>query len=358
MKIDGKFSVWQRFSVPESYQEELKRFLEENPETSFNEIYDWAHERDLDPTCETLESTEESISVADNAGQATVEVETDGGAPVWDNRLIKGNRLKPEGRNPFKRVSTDAGIASVMQEIYTMSAFPGSMLHWDPEQIVEAAVSWCGRQLPPAVKVWWLKMDDALGDEVVLFLDIRQLRDKCIQLVAEHWCKEKAEALRQVEFDSGEWQETWQDFKALMVESKHHYYSYGEEALGEDTEGRRFVDLLSDDEPAVKMTHRHRLIFARQEGLSVTTTMFCEFRSEDAMTPAMNQLRQAVTRWLNETESGRIAWTESVEDFNIGDLASYATPDFLQAYGITDLQLSGADGMAVNFDTVLNDKPA
>lgn len=332
MNVDGKYTVWQRFSVPESHEEELKKFLKENPEASFDEIYDWAVEQDLDPTCETLDGT----------GPAEVQV---------------ANLQKRSSASPFERVSTEAGMASVIKEIQERTAFPGFMKDWTPEQMVEAVVSWCENQIPTVVTAWWLKMDDPLGDSVMLALDPQTIRGKCIRLVQELWCEEKAEELRKAEFDSAEWQETWQEFKSLMVATRNNYYEYGTEPLGSPERGRRLIDLLgrADSVTAVtELLNRHKLVFVRQEGLSMTTSMYCEFRSEDGVTPGIEQLKTAVTRWLNETAAGRKAWLDSCEDFNIGDLASHSTSDLLAPYGLYDLHTEGADTFVHNFDTVLN----
>ena len=88
MKIDGKFTTWQRFEIPDSLESELKEFLAQNPKTSFEDIYNWAQDQDLDPECETLENTAVPLLPSENHGAPTVEVILDT-APsfVWRNNL-------------------------------------------------------------------------------------------------------------------------------------------------------------------------------------------------------------------------------------------------------------------------------
>jgi hypothetical protein len=84
MKIIGKFTIWQRFEIPDSSEAQLKEFLAKNPHVSFEEIYDWAHNQDFDPECETLEDTAESLEPKENDGRATVEAIL-GNHTFWDN---------------------------------------------------------------------------------------------------------------------------------------------------------------------------------------------------------------------------------------------------------------------------------
>lgn len=80
MKIDGKFTIWQRFEIPDSAEAQLKEFLAKNPRASFEEIYNWAHDQGFDP----LYVTAEPLEPSENNGCATVEVTLDK-YPFWDN---------------------------------------------------------------------------------------------------------------------------------------------------------------------------------------------------------------------------------------------------------------------------------
>ena len=88
MKIDGKFTMWQRFEIPDILESDLKEFLEQNPKASFEDIYNWAQDQDLDPECETLEETSEPLLPSENHGAPTVEVILDTVPSfVWQNNL-------------------------------------------------------------------------------------------------------------------------------------------------------------------------------------------------------------------------------------------------------------------------------
>jgi len=82
--IDQKFTIWERFSIEDENKEALESFLKENPQASSLDIYDWAHEQGLDPHCEILEGTQESLDSQDNDGQATLEITQDR-KPLWNN---------------------------------------------------------------------------------------------------------------------------------------------------------------------------------------------------------------------------------------------------------------------------------
>jgi hypothetical protein len=72
--IDQKYTIWERFSIEDENKEALESFLKENPKASGLDIYDWAHEQGLDPHCEMLEGTQESLDILDNGGEATLEI--------------------------------------------------------------------------------------------------------------------------------------------------------------------------------------------------------------------------------------------------------------------------------------------
>jgi hypothetical protein len=85
MKIEGKITVWQRLEIPDSAREALNAFLTDHPEASFDELYDWAHEQNFDPHCETLEGTSQALDRAENGGYSTIEIKLDNGAKIWNN---------------------------------------------------------------------------------------------------------------------------------------------------------------------------------------------------------------------------------------------------------------------------------
>ena len=83
--IDQKLTIWERFSIENENKEALESFLKANPKASGLDIYDWAHEQGLDPHCEMLEGTQESLEPQDNGGEATLEI-------IQDMETIHSNK--------------------------------------------------------------------------------------------------------------------------------------------------------------------------------------------------------------------------------------------------------------------------
>ena len=74
MFIDYKTTVWERFEIEDEHKESLLKFLEENPETSAMEIYDWYCENGGDPRCETIQGTSVEMFPEENNGCSTLEI--------------------------------------------------------------------------------------------------------------------------------------------------------------------------------------------------------------------------------------------------------------------------------------------
>jgi hypothetical protein len=85
MKIEGKFTIWQSFEIPDEASTKFLAFIESNPQADFNQIYDWAHEQGFDPECETSEGTEEALSREQNGGAPTIEAYVDNEPFLWTN---------------------------------------------------------------------------------------------------------------------------------------------------------------------------------------------------------------------------------------------------------------------------------
>lgn len=72
------------------------------------------------------------------------------------------------------------------------------------------------------------------------------------------------------------------------------------------------------------------LIFARQVRYGLPDTIIslrvcgCEDHND-----ALWRLRDGVTKWMRNHPSGRAAWVDSVEDFNVGDLVGYLGDEHL-----------------------------
>jgi hypothetical protein len=68
--------------------------------------------------------------------------------------------------------------------------------------------------------------------------------------------------------------------------------------------------------------YNHTLVFTRTERNIVSNIAVVLLSTPDeSAADAFGRLRRAVTDWLDNTESGRDAYADSSEDFNIGDLA-------------------------------------
>lgn len=85
MKIDGKFTIWQRFEIPDEASKDFVAFIKKNSQASFEEIYNWAHEQGFDPQCETLEETAEPLDREENSNQPTIEAFINEDCVVWEN---------------------------------------------------------------------------------------------------------------------------------------------------------------------------------------------------------------------------------------------------------------------------------
>lgn len=103
--------------------------------------------------------------------------------------------------------------------------------------------------------------------------------------------------------------------------------------------------------------HAHRDSYDESTYAVVTASVENDaLRTEGAF---LDALIGALSRWVRETQTGRDAWEESSEDFNVGDLSNYhgdpsLTP-ILADVGIMDLRVKvySADRSTWTFDTVL-----
>lgn len=67
-----------------------------------------------------------------------------------------------------------------------------------------------------------------------------------------------------------------------------------------------------------------QICFIRMDGLRVDALRVIEMTTvAETKEDALQRLARAVGRWIQNTNDGRRAWTESSEDFNVGDLADY-----------------------------------
>lgn len=71
------------------------------------------------------------------------------------------------------------------------------------------------------------------------------------------------------------------------------------------------------------MKSKHTIIFTRVErGSLVNAAILYLVTAQMVETSTAKELfEKALSRWVNTTESGKTAWEESREDFNIGDFS-------------------------------------
>lgn len=108
------------------------------------------------------------------------------------------------------------------------------------------------------------------------------------------------------------------------------------------------------------------LTFTRRENGKITTIAIVEVQTGPTLYAyeVFKRLKLAVTDWVNENQEGQRAYHESVDDFNIGDLANWENSiqgsllPFLQRHGILDVRFKAlADPEAsFDYDTLLVDE--
>jgi hypothetical protein len=74
MKIDYKLTVWERFEIEDEHKDALLAYLEENPQATGLNIYNWYCSIGGDPYVEPQEGTEDYLKPEENGGFATLEV--------------------------------------------------------------------------------------------------------------------------------------------------------------------------------------------------------------------------------------------------------------------------------------------
>jgi len=114
------------------------------------------------------------------------------------------------------------------------------------------------------------------------------------------------------------------------------------------------------EEPA-----KHNLTFIRKSGLNTIENLWVvEVQMIDpaaGLDDALIALERAVTDWVIETDTGKEAWEQSSEDFNIGDFFTYYTPGFMKFLWRHGIHYVGivyqlGEGEEVEFDRVLVDR--
>ena len=87
--FDFKITAWERVTIDEQYEEELLEAIKKGEVQTSNDVYYWAESKGgIDIDCEVLDETVESMSLADNGNQATIDVMEEGES-VWDNEPVE-----------------------------------------------------------------------------------------------------------------------------------------------------------------------------------------------------------------------------------------------------------------------------
>ena len=100
---------------------------------------------------------------------------------------------------------------------------------------------------------------------------------------------------------------------------------------------------------------RHHLTFTRSNEPLIARVEIES--SEDSPNVVLENLKKAITDWVDNTNEGKEIYEDSSEDFNIGDLDHYWDDDTLEPYLIQyDVEIIEIDILSesvVDFDTQL-----
>lgn len=91
----------------------------------------------------------------------------------------------------------------------------------------------------------------------------------------------------------------------------------------------------------------HEILFSRQEGFDITHCAVARFSAKPPDKDHVNSfmiLRDAVTRWVADTDEGKAMHIAASEDTNIGDVACALPPGALEPYGVYGLRVSTMTG--------------
>ena len=111
----------------------------------------------------------------------------------------------------------------------------------------------------------------------------------------------------------------------------------------------------------------HEFCFIRQEGLgniAALVVLRIVTTKDSTRDGALDSLQTGCTEWAKATLSGRNAWDDSAEDFNVGDLILHLDNEALKGcLHVEGIESVGVvyefyEGQAVSFDRVLIDAEA
>jgi hypothetical protein len=102
-----------------------------------------------------------------------------------------------------------------------------------------------------------------------------------------------------------------------------------------------------------------KIMFVRNDSFGVSNYGFIcvESKESDKKEVLLAKLNLALNEWMETTDEGAKAWSQSSEDFNIGDLCHVYTSDSLIACLLKqdisiDIEMGDQDACA-SYDTVL-----
>lgn len=94
------------------------------------------------------------------------------------------------------------------------------------------------------------------------------------------------------------------------------------------------------------MTERIHALLYRQEDFNVSVAVILSADKTEQVASTdrlLQQIEKAVTRWMLETQDGQNAYEYAGDDFNIGDFVSYSLDEYLEAEGISNLEVVQPD---------------
>lgn len=97
--IDQKITGWERFSIEDVHKDALLIFMVKNPSFTSSDLYEWAHERGLNPHTELIENIGEIIDPYQNDGEATIEIIHEHDLIIHEQKLIGQTILYSNSKN-------------------------------------------------------------------------------------------------------------------------------------------------------------------------------------------------------------------------------------------------------------------
>lgn len=103
----------------------------------------------------------------------------------------------------------------------------------------------------------------------------------------------------------------------------------------------------------------HSIVVSRDSEPGTAVIFKCSAVAGSVVDHVLPAVKQAVTKWIKQTDTGGRAWVEASEDFNIGDLAMYlmSLQPFFAEHGMYNASIESVDCVPCwNYDTLLADR--